>query len=152
MVFALRKSQILPIPLPEAWEFFSNPANLSAITPPRMAFRILSPPPERIHPGLILRYSVRPLPGYRTRWVSEITEARAPEYFVDEQRSGPYRSWRHEHYLRPAGGGVEVEDRVRYELPFGRLGDWVAGALVRRELEAIFAFRAEALRARFGAA
>jgi ligand-binding SRPBCC domain-containing protein len=151
MLAAFRKTQFLPISLPEAWGFFSDPANLPSITPPGMAFRILSPVPERIHPGLILRYSVRPLPGYRTEWVSEITQARAPEYFVDEQRSGPYRFWRHEHFLRPVEGGVIAEDRVQYELPFGPLGYWVAGRLVRRRLEAIFAFRAQALRTRFGA-
>jgi ligand-binding SRPBCC domain-containing protein len=150
MPTTLRKSQLLPISLPAAWEFFSDPANLPSLTPPAMGFRILSPAPERIHPGLILRYSVKPLPGYRTGWVSEITEARAPEFFVDEQRSGPYRSWRHEHFLRVVDGGVRVEDVVRYEIPFGVLGRWLAGGLVKRRLEAIFAFRARALQARFG--
>jgi ligand-binding SRPBCC domain-containing protein len=150
MIANLNKTQMLPISLPSAWEFFSDPANLPSITPPPMAFRILSAPPERIYPGLILRYSVRPLPGYRTEWVSEITEARAPEYFVDEQRSGPYRFWRHEHFLRVVDGGVRVEDRVQYELPFGPIGSLLAGGMVRRRLEAIFAFRAQALRARFG--
>lgn len=150
MPAVFRKSQTLPISLPAAWEFFSDPANLPAITPPPMAFRILSPPPQRIYPGLILRYSVKPLPGYRTEWVSEITEARAPEYFVDEQRSGPYRFWRHEHFLRVVDGGVRVEDVVHYELPFGFLGWRLAGGMVERRLEAIFAFRAQALRARFG--
>lgn len=150
MVAVLRKSQLLPIPLPQAWEFFSNPVNLPSITPPRMGFRILSPAPDRIFPGLILRYSVRPLPGYRTEWVSEITEARAPEFFVDEQRSGPYRLWRHEHSLKAVAGGVRVEDLVHYELPFGFVGSLLAGRLVRRELDAIFAFRAQALATRFG--
>jgi ligand-binding SRPBCC domain-containing protein len=151
MVAIFRKSQLLPISLPAAWEFFSDPGNLPAITPPRMAFRILSPAPARIYAGLILRYSVSPLPGYRTEWVSEITQARAPGYFVDEQRSGPYRLWQHEHSLRPVEGGVLVEDLIRYELPFGQVGALVAGRMVRRELEAIFAFRAQALQARFGA-
>lgn len=152
MVSVLRKTQFLPIAPDEACGFFSDPRNLSAITPARMAFRILSAPPPAIYPGLILRYSVKPLPGFRTEWVSEITQVRAPDYFVDEQRSGPYRFWHHEHFLRPAPGGVEVEDLIHYDLPFGRLGSLLAGGMVRRELESIFAFRAKALAARFGTA
>jgi ligand-binding SRPBCC domain-containing protein len=152
MVSVFRKSQTLPIPLPQAWDFFSDPRNLPLITPPRMGFRVLSDPPPRIHAGLMLRYSVRVLPGYRAEWVSEITQARAPEYFVDEQRSGPYRLWHHEHHLRAVPGGTLVEDHVHYALPFGFLGRWFAGALVRRELESIFAFRARALQRRFGTA
>lgn len=152
MVRELRKIQVLPISPVQAWEFFSDPRNLPAITPPRMAFRILSDPPPRIFPGLILRYSVRVLPGIRTEWVSEITHLRAPEFFVDEQRSGPYRFWHHAHFLRPVDGGMEIEDRVHYALPCGPMGDLFAGALVRRELEAIFAFRARALQERFGTA
>lgn len=152
MVSVLRKTQFLPISPAEAWAFFSDPRNLPAITPPRMGFRILSVPPPAIYPGLILRYAVKPLPGFRTEWVSEITQVRAPEYFVDEQRSGPYRLWHHEHFLRPARGGVAAEDLIHYALPFGGLGSLAAGGLVRRELEAIFAFRARALAERFGIA
>lgn len=148
----LRASQTVPIPCSQAWEFFSDPRNLAVITPDRMGFRLLSAPPPRIHAGLFLRYSVRVLPGYRTEWVSEITQSRAPEYFVDEQRVGPYRLWHHEHFLKPVPGGTLVEDVVHYALPFGLPGRLLAGAFVRGELETIFAFRARALRDRFGPA
>ncbi|MDB5105143.1 MAG: cell division inhibitor [Fibrobacteres bacterium] len=147
----LHKKQILPIGLDEAWAFFSDPGNLPFITPPDMGFTVLSAPPPDIHPGLILRYSVRPLPGFRTTWVSEITEVRAPDFFVDEQRQGPYRLWRHEHRFSAVPGGVLVEDLVRYRLPFGFLGAIFAGALVRRKLDGIFSFRSRVLAARFPA-
>lgn len=149
-VSRLHRVQTLPVALPEAWAFFSDPRNLAAITPPDMAFEILSEPPPSIHAGLILVYRVGVLPGLRTTWVTEITHVRAPEYFVDEQRMGPYRLWHHEHRFRPVPGGVEVEDVVHYALPFGPLGRAVAGALVARRLAAIFAYRAETLRRRFG--
>jgi len=146
----LHKVQTLPIGIREAWDFHSDPRNLSAITPPAMAFRVLSEPSARIHAGLVLRYSVRPLPYYRTTWISEITEVRELEWFVDEQRSGPYRMWRHEHAFRATPAGVIVEDTIHYRLPFGIAGTLIAGALVRRTLDNLFAFRAEALRRRFG--
>ena len=146
----LKKVQTLPIGLKAAWDFFSDPRNLPAITPPAMGFRVLSEPPPGIHAGLILRYSVRPLPLYRTTWISEITEVREPEWFVDEQRSGPYRMWRHEHAFRATPVGTIVQDTIRYRLPFGIAGDLVAGAFVRRALDNLFAYRADALRRRFG--
>jgi ligand-binding SRPBCC domain-containing protein len=149
-VTVLTRAQYLPITPEAAWAFFSDPGNLPAITPPGLGFRVLSAPPPSIYAGLMLRYSVRPLPGFRTIWVSEITQMRAPEFFVDEQRSGPYALWHHEHHFRPAPGGVLVEDIVHYRLPFGLLGRWFGGALVRRQLDAIFAFRFRVLTERFG--
>jgi ligand-binding SRPBCC domain-containing protein len=148
----LNRTQYLPISVEAAWDFFSAPGNLPAITPPDLGFRVLSHPPASIYPGLMLRYSVRPLPGFRTTWVSEITHVRAPEYFVDEQRIGPYSLWHHEHRFHRSPGGVRVEDIIHYALPFGPLGDALAGSLVLRKLEAIFAYRSEILAKRFGTA
>lgn len=146
-----RKTQYLPISQAIAWEFFSSPGNLPEITPKALGFRIISDAPGKIYPGLMLRYSVSPLLGIRTLWVTEITHVQAPEYFVDEQRLGPYRLWHHEHHFHPRSeGGVEVEDIIHYSLPLGWLGDFFAGRLVRRQVEAIFRHRAQAMAARFG--
>lgn len=150
LISRLRRTQTLPISPEQAWTFFSDPRNLADITPKDMGFRVLSEPPAHIYPGLMLAYSVRPFPGLSTIWVTEITHVRAPDYFVDEQRMGPYRLWHHEHWFRPAaGGGVEVEDVIHYALPFGWLGKAVAGAWVGKRLEAIFRFRRTSLAERF---
>ena len=61
------------------------------------------------------------------------------------QERGPFRSWRHTHTFREVEGGVEMHDVVEYELPFGCLGRFVAGRLVRRKLEKIFEYRGEAV-------
>jgi ligand-binding SRPBCC domain-containing protein len=149
-VSTLKRVQVLPIPIREAWDFHSDPRNLAEITPPAMEFRLVSAPPPRISAGLILSYSVKPLPFYRTTWVSEITEVHDLERFVDVQRSGPYRMWRHTHTFRATPTGTIVQDIIEYELPFGALGSLVAGAYVRRTLERLFDFRATALGRRFG--
>jgi ligand-binding SRPBCC domain-containing protein len=64
---------------------------------------------------------------------------------------GPYRSWYHLHVFTPVAHGVEMYDRVEYEMPFGPLGSAAHRLLVRRQLDAIFDFRARAVSARFGA-
>src|SRR4051794_23250549 len=90
-------SQIVPIPLDEAWQFFANPSNLRWLTPDWLNLRPSSEVPDRMHPGLIVTYEVVPFPGLRTTWVTEITHVVEGSLFVDEQRAGPYRFWHHQH-------------------------------------------------------
>lgn len=146
---SLHRVQSLPVSLPAAWDFFSDPANLARITPPWLRFRIVTRKPGPMFAGQILSYKVRALPGLDVRWVTEITHVREPSFFVDEQRLGPYRFWHHKHHFRSVEGGVEVEDEVHYALPCWPLGE-LAGGFVASRLEAIFDFRREVLEGLFG--
>ena len=47
----IHRRQVLPTTLQQAWSFFSSPMNLQELTPPEMAFEVLSEPPARIYPG-----------------------------------------------------------------------------------------------------
>jgi ligand-binding SRPBCC domain-containing protein len=85
--------------------------------------------------------------GIPVRWRTRIARWEPPSLFVDEQLSGPYRLWIHEHRFEVEGAGTRVLDHVRYAVPGGAL---VHRLLVRREVEAIFAHRSEALSRRFG--
>ncbi len=141
MLHFLTRTQTLPISLAEAWAFFSNPANLCRITPTWLDFRLTCPPPAPMYAGQILTYTIRPLPGLRLRWVTEITHVREPRFFVDEQRMGPYRFWHHQHLFRETLQGVEMTDLVHYALPLGLLGDVAHALWARNRLIAIFDFR-----------
>jgi ligand-binding SRPBCC domain-containing protein len=103
-----------------------------------------------MYPGMLIEYTVRPLFGLPVRWVTEITHVREHEYFVDEQRAGPYRFWHHEHHFRPVEGGVEVRDLVSYRLPLGPLGSLINRLAVRGRLAQIFEYRRRVLEDRFG--
>ncbi|MDA7979752.1 MAG: SRPBCC family protein [Pirellulales bacterium] len=148
-VYTLKQIQRLPIDLDQAWEFFSNPRNLSKITPPALEFECLDEFDE-MRPGMMLMYRVRPLPGFRTTWVTEITHVDRPSLFVDEQRVGPYKLWHHQHRFREIPGGVEMEDEIHYALPFGWLGRIFHKPIVLSELRKIFAFRQKTLIEMFG--
>jgi len=147
---ALREVQRLPISLPEAWSFFSDPRNLPRITPPSLGLEVTSDLPGVMYPGMIITYRVRPIPWVSVGWVTEITHVREPVLFVDEQRFGPYRFWHHEHHFREVEGGVEMKDIVHYALPLGTIGRVFGGPLVRRRLEQIFSFRRRFLVREFG--
>lgn len=147
---SLHRLQRLSIPLRTAWDFFSDPRNLRDITPPALGFQVTSTPAEKMYPGMIICYQITPLWGLSRQWITEITHVAEPQLFVDEQRFGPYRFWHHQHLFREIAGGVEMEDRVHYMLPFGWLGHLAAARLVKRELQKIFDFRREALAKKFG--
>lgn len=151
-VHTLHATQTIQATVPQAWSFFSNPRNLARITPPRLGFEILTPDlPERIQPGLMIAYRVRPVLGVPLTWLTEITHVEEGQRFVDEQRVGPYAVWHHEHLFRDLDGGrVEISDHVTYVLPLGPLGNLLHPWLVRPQLGRIFAHRENAVRAIFG--
>jgi ligand-binding SRPBCC domain-containing protein len=146
-IHTLHRKQVLPITRATAWDFFSNPRNLARITPPSLDFQILTPDlPEKIRAGMMIQYRVRPLLRIPMTWLTEITQVQDGEYFVDEQRVGPYSIWHHEHEFREIDGGkVEIEDRVTYTLPFGWLSEPIHALIVRHQLAAIFDYRTVAV-------
>ena len=149
-LYQLHASQPLPISTDKAWGFLSNPVNLSVITPPHMGFKILSGADRPMFPGQIIQYIVSPFPTVNTRWVTEITHVKEGEYFVDEQRFGPYALWHHKHFIKEIEGGVEMEDLIDYKIPFGILGQIMQPILVKRQLNQIFQYREAKLEALFG--
>ncbi|MBV9773866.1 MAG: SRPBCC family protein [Gemmatimonadetes bacterium] len=149
-LYTLRAEQRLPITLEQAWDFFSDAANLPRITPPSLGFVVTSELPPRMYPGMIATYSVRPFPGVRTTWVTEITHVVEGSLFVDEQRFGPYRFWHHQHHFREIPGGVEMRDIVNYALPLEPAAGLVRRWMVGPRLTAIFRFRREFLEKEFG--
>jgi ligand-binding SRPBCC domain-containing protein len=149
-VYQLHTSQFLPTSMEEAWTFISNPSNLKNITPESMGFDITSERlPEKMYPGMMITYSVKPLLGIPTTWVTEITQVQEMRYFVDEQRVGPYALWHHEHHLEPAQGGVVMRDIVTYRPPLGILGRIANRLIIRKKLREIFQYREQALNKRF---
>lgn len=149
-LYQLRSTQLLPISKKEAWDFLSNPKNLKVITPDHMGFEILSGADRPMFPGQIIQYIVKPFPFLSTKWVTEITHVVDEEYFVDEQRFGPYALWHHKHFLKEVDGGVEMEDIIDYKIPFGILGQLMHPLVVKKQLERIFEYREEKLIELFG--
>lgn len=149
--YQLHKEQFIPAGIDEVWDFVSQPANLKEITPEHMGFEITSADlPEKMYPGMIITYYVKPLLGIRMRWVTEITQLEEKRYFVDEQRSGPYTMWHHQHILKEVDGGVLMKDIVSYRPPMGFLGAIANRVMIRPRLEAIFDYRTKALDKKFG--
>lgn len=149
-LYQLHSKQLLPITQQEAWDFLSDPKNLKVITPDAMGFEVLSGADRKMYSGQIIQYNVSPFPGYKTRWVTEITHVKEGEYFVDEQRFGPYALWHHKHFIRKVQNGVEMEDIIDYKVPFGILGQLGNNLVIKKQLTKIFKYREEKLIELFG--
>lgn len=142
-IYEFKAKQELPISQEEAWEFLSNPKNLQKIMPSSMGFQIVSGANQTMYAGQIIQYKVTPLPGFKTKWVTEITQVEKPFYFVDIQLDGPYKIWHHKHFIHPTDQGVIIEDIVHYAVPFGWLGSALHPFIIRPKLEEIFTNRVE---------
>jgi hypothetical protein len=136
----------LPAPREKVFPFFADARNLAVITPPWLQFQILTPGEIPLRVGAIIDYRLR-VHGIPIRWRTEITSWNPPDRFVDEQRRGPYRLWRHTHTFAEEKGGTRCTDRVDYAVA----GGWLVNRLlVRRDVEIIFKYRETALKERFG--
>ena len=149
-IYRLHTKQKLPISQKKAWNFLSNPINLKLITPDYMGFKILNATTEKMYAGQIIQYMVYPLMNIATKWVTEITHVDEGNYFVDEQRFGPYSLWHHKHFIKPIKNGVEMIDIIDYKLPFGFLGQIFHPIIVAPKLKEIFEYRKQALIKLFG--
>lgn len=150
-IYTLECTQNIPTTIEKAWDFISSPKNLKEITPPYMGFDITSKNmPEKMYQGMIVSYKVSPLLGLKMTWVTEISQVRDLEYFVDEQRIGPYTLWHHQHHLKKIDGGVQMTDIVNYVPPFGILGDIANTILIKNQLKEIFDFRFKKVEEIFG--
>ena len=149
-IYQIKTKQKLPISAKKAWEFLSDPNNLAEITPRYMNFKILSGADKSIFAGQIIQYKVTPVLGITLKWVTEITHVKQNEYFVDEQRFGPYSLWHHKHFIKEIDGGIEMEDIVDYKIPFGFLGQIAHSLFIEKKLRQIFNYREKKLVKLFG--
>ncbi len=145
--YSIKSTQHLPITLEEAWEFFSSPNNLAKITPPDMGFVITSDKKdgEKMYAGQIITYIIKPMLNIPVKWMTEITHVKEGEYFIDEQRFGPYKLWHHRHSFKKTVNGVEMNDEVNYVLPMGILGTIAHKLFIRKRIEYIFEYRTQVL-------
>ena len=126
--------------------------NLAKITPKEMAFTVTSElhEEEKMYPGMIITYKVSPLAGIKLNWMTEITQVVDQQYFIDEQRFGPYKFWHHQHHFKEIPGGVEMNDILTYGLPMGIFGQMANSLFVANKLQQIFDYRKKKVIELFG--
>lgn len=110
------------------------------LAPPWQSVRLLEAP-AALDGGAraTIRVSMGP---FHRRWVAAHEALDDGLGFVDEQVSGPFAHWRHEHRFLPHGSSRSLlDDRVDYGLPLGALGRLVGARSAARTVDRIFAYR-----------
>jgi ligand-binding SRPBCC domain-containing protein len=91
---------------------------------------------------MFITYKVEIFPNIKTKWVTEITKIVDKEYFIDEQRVGPYLIWHHEHlFQKLSDNQVKMTDTVHFKIPLGILGKLAYVSFIKKKLIHIFQFR-----------
>lgn len=142
----------IPISLDEAWDFFSSPLNFAKIIPPSVNVVVTSDytTETKTYAGLLISYKVSPFLGIKLNWLTEITHVKEKEYFVDEQRFGPYALWHHQHHFKEISGGIQMTDILTYAIPYGVFGRLSNKMFVQKQLKEIFDYRDAAVKKLFG--
>jgi ligand-binding SRPBCC domain-containing protein len=121
-----------------AWH--ERPGVVEELTPPWEKVKIL----ERgngLQVGTRVVFRLHSGPWPQT-WVAEHVEYAPPHLFADVQRQGPFAYWSHRHRFEPTPRGTTLmTDEIEYKLPFGWLGELVAGWFVRAKLKKMFEYR-----------
>lgn len=144
-VHLLERSQHIERPIEEVFAFYGDARNLERITPPLLGFEVTTPGPIEMGAGTLIEYRLR-LHRVPVRWRTRIEAWDPPRRFVDVQVKGPYSLWEHTHTFTEDGSGATlIEDRVRYSIPFGPLGELADRLLVQRDLRQIFDYRRDAV-------
>lgn len=143
-------TQLIPRSMEETWHFFSRPENLDSLTPDDMGFEILSDIKDKpMYQGMLIRYKVSPILGIKLNWCTEITHIKNHQYFIDEQRFGPYTLWHHEHHFKEVAGGIEMKDQLHYAIGWGPIGSLANALMVSNKVEEIFNYRYDAVERMF---
>ncbi len=150
-VYSLELKQKIPIDLDSAWNFFSCPKNLSKICPPEINFKILSTSgSSKMYAGQIIQYKVKPILNIPFYWMTEITQVKEKEFFIDNQKKGPFKLWHHQHQFKQIEGGVEMTDLVHYQMPFWFLGKILHILFLQKKVADIFEYRKKVVEELFG--
>jgi ligand-binding SRPBCC domain-containing protein len=120
--------------------FHELPDALARLTPPWERSRVISAAPD-LRAGSRAVIETRLFGFVPVRWVAEHTAYDPPRMFEDVQVEGPFKSWRHRHFVEPHEKGALLRDEVEYETPLGALGRLAAPLLVEPRLRRLFEYR-----------
>lgn len=141
-IHSITATQLVPVCIQEAWNFFSNSGNLRKITPNNLDLIVMSHNDTReIYPGQIITYKFNSGFGMPIYWTNEITHVEREKFFVDEQLDGPFGMWHHQHHFKKFNNEVEIKDVIHYKMPLWFIGDMMHAVMVKHQLRKIFTYR-----------
>jgi ligand-binding SRPBCC domain-containing protein len=122
------------------FEFLMRPANAVAVTPSDTDLTLLAAPAV-LFQGCRIEFQIKAY-GQTQRFVHEVVELEPPRRFLEVQREGLFRQFRHEHVVEPSGDEASLLiDRVDFEPPGGLLGFLLTEGRIHEMLAGSFEHR-----------
>ncbi len=136
----IRKTR-LKAPVEQVFAWHARPGAIERLSPPWDPLAVVYQS-GGIQEGAEVILKMRAGPFVKYHWHARHTACRENRFFVDEQTRGPFSFWKHTHRFEPADNhDCLLEDRIDYRLPLARLTHLLAGPLITRKLDRIFAYR-----------
>lgn len=120
-------------------QFHTDTHNLPLITPPWINVTIVRMDDPMIEKSIV-ELDIRRY-GIPTRWKMQIEKLDCPNTITDLMLKGPFPFFRHERrFTAMTDETTLMQETITLALPFGWLGN-LAFALVKRDMDAMFAYR-----------
>ena len=148
IMFKFEQIQVFNKKVNEVFPFFENPENLEIITPNELRFNIISPKPLVMKEGAEFRYTIK-LGLLKFPWRTLITKYEPNKIFIDEQKFGPYKKWKHTHLFEDIDGKTKMTDIIEYDLFLYPLKNLINNLYISKNIKKIFDFRKNYLREKF---
>lgn len=127
-------------PVEAVFAFHELPDAIERLTPTTQDIRVIEKS-GGIASGSFAKFSLPLLGPWRITWHAVHTAYEPNRLFVDEQQSGPFAYWRHEHRFRSQGTGSVLEDDIEFRLPGGPIVNFFGAPFVRLQLQQLFKYR-----------
>jgi len=133
------KSSELSVSAEEAFAWHCRPGAFLRLAPPWESIELLASGGVSEGSRATIRMKLGP---FARKWVAEHHDIIPGRQFQDLQISGPFAEWDHTHLLEPSSADrCILTDRIEYRAPFGFLGQFFGGRLIRNQLQRTFQYR-----------
>jgi len=126
------------------FDFLSRIANVPRVTDPKLGISFTSAP-EVIETGSRLDFQIVTF-GQIVKSTHQIIQFDSPRLVVEQQVTGPMKSWVHTREFSLINDGVLLRDTVDFQMPGGLLGMLISESKIRDHLEDGFYYREQKLK------
>ena len=134
------KESVIKASPERVFSFHELPDALERLIPPWEDIEVIQKADIR-HVGSRAIIKIRILGPIRARWVAEHTIYEPPHVFEDIQVDGPWKYWRHRHFVETHDDGAILRDEIEYTAPFGVLGEFAVNLVMGDKLAKMFDYR-----------
>lgn len=136
----LVRESTLPVSSIRAFEWHAASGAFERLSPPWEAVRVISRTGGITDQGIVT-LSV-PIGPIRQTWVALHDECMWGHEFRDVQLKGAFSNFVHRHlFTALSQTSSQLRDEIHYDLPGGKLGEWLGKSYVEQKLSSAFAYR-----------